>query len=200
VGKAGGVETHHIFCRDIAECEAREPTREFQVLRAVRCLADAAALGTVVRKQLEEHLASDAASLASKGSKIYYLASGDTVVSQLLISPGPLIELDVPRGTELDIGTDRAFLSYLYTPLARRRTGAARRLLRLVCAELARQGTAGLVAHVRATNVPSLNAFRASGWERIGTVWTRRSRRWLRYSGLDARGVSVKLVPERDPK
>jgi ribosomal protein S18 acetylase RimI-like enzyme len=193
LGRAGGVEAHHVFGRDsTAVPSLNAASSPGEVVGCVDSPQGATSLGASLRDRLEQHFSRSLAELVGAGGRVYFLAGEDSVLSQLLISPGPHVTLDAPHGIELDIGVDRAFLSYLYTPQLHRRTGAAKRLMRLVLADIAERWPAGVIAHVRATNVPSLNAFRTGGWEQIGTFWTRSHGDWLRCVGLERRGIAAR--------
>jgi ribosomal protein S18 acetylase RimI-like enzyme len=197
-GKAGGVETHHVFSRDLAILDTREPAPVgTESLHTIRSSGAALEIDAVLRDQLEHNFALGVTNLAAAGWEIYFLSAAGTIVSQLLIRPGPRIALDVPTGIELDIGIDRAFLSYLYTSPAHRRSGAARRLLESACSQLSQRRYGAIIAHVRATNVPSLNAFRTGGWKQIGTIWTGRSRNWLRCTRLEMHGITATRTLDR---
>lgn len=189
-GKIARLETHQVFSRRLAPLvDAMPRNEECGLFRSIRSDSDVMMLEPVIREQLEAHLAKGLHGLASEESAVFFLSKDRIVLSQLLIRRGPRILLDSPSGIELEIGADRDFLSYLYTPQEHRRTGAARRLLELVCVELQRERRASLIAHVRATNVPSLNAFRTGGWQQIGTLWSRAEGDWIAAVKLRAHGI-----------
>jgi ribosomal protein S18 acetylase RimI-like enzyme len=178
-------ETHHVFGHGLRPTTnhsgAACPKLDF---RSVRSLGAANDLDAKLRDQLEEHLSKNLGGICSRGGGVYFLTDAGNVVSQLTIDIGPLIRVDVPAGLVMDIGATRAFLSYLHTEEPYRRTGAARNLMQFVADELRKDGVEQLVSHVRTTNVPSLNAFRRSGWMELGTIWTRTSGSLLLSPGL----------------
>lgn len=195
LNKASGVETHRIFSKSLSKVSVPTTLDDHAyVLQSVRSRSDESALDPVLRHQLEQHVADGLAQLVSNGVEVFFLTSDRMVLSQLIICRGPRITIDSPAGVSMDIGRRRAFLSYLYTSEKHRRTGAAKRLMQYVCWEFRRRGYEALIAHVRATNVPSLSTFRYAGWQEIGTIWTRTPANWLFCTGLVAHGIRARRV------
>lgn len=194
-----GVETHHMFSRAVSQARpsAFASEREY-TLHSVRSRSDEAVLGSDIRDELERHLATSLLQLVSADVEIHFLTAVREIVAQLIICPGPRVVVDSPARVVLELGAGRAFLSYLYTPPEYRRKGAAKQLLQLVCAQLHGRGYSTVVAHVRTTNVPSLNTFRNSGWEQVGTIWTRARGNWLASSGLKRYGISATRASENE--
>jgi GNAT superfamily N-acetyltransferase len=126
---------------------------------------------------LGAHTGKSVADLLSRGTSVYFLTDAERLVCQLLVTPGDRVRVDTPSGLVLSIGSACAFVSYVYTHEAYRRTGAARRLLAEAEADLARLGITHVFAHVSATNVPSLQTFRKAGWRQSGVmVFSRKGR------------------------
>lgn len=192
VKKIARLEAYYVLSadckRDAEEGDARgEPFR----LGLVETPRDIRVIGLNIRAQLEQHLGRALAILVSERAITYFLADDDQVVCQVVISQGPRVRLDTPEGLTLDIGPRSLFLSYLYTHERYRRMGAAQRLMRFASIHSAQRGYERTIAHVSATNVPSLNVFAGSSWLRIGTIWTGwRDRRFLAI-GLSAHGVEL---------
>jgi GNAT superfamily N-acetyltransferase len=101
--------------------------------------------------------------LGGRGS-LHLLMIEDALAAQLTIARGPMCRLDSPP-LSLSMAATDAFLSYLYTWPRHRRHGAARQLISSTVNDLAARNIHRVVAHIRATNVPSLAAFEHAGWK-----------------------------------
>lgn len=189
------IEAHYVFAQflDRTTCNCSWLSRQFE-LRAVRSVAAANEIDPDLRMQLEQHLPDGLTELCLKGGRIFFLIDDRSVVCQLLLNSGSRIHLDVPAGVTLDIGDQRAFVSYLHTDAGYRRMGAATALLQHVGSELLREGLRQVLAHIRTTNVPSLSVFRQSGWLRLGTLWTPTGGGWLGDSGLARHGIRASMT------
>lgn len=166
-------------------------------LRAVDGAAARAALSPELYDRLETNTGRGLQRINDGGGIVYFLAAGDDdVACQLNISPGPVVEVDTPALLRFDLAPGIAFLSYLFTHERHRRRGAAGELIQAVRADLARRGFREIVAHVSATNIPSLTTFRRDGWERAGIIATTTGGRLLGTSGLDRRRVGVRNLRE----
>jgi ribosomal protein S18 acetylase RimI-like enzyme len=191
--RLGRIEAYRVFalsCVSEVSTANDEPPRF--TFRHVLTGRDIGVIGDGVRAQLEDHLGRGLDRLVAEGSTTYFLADNDQVVCQLIIAKRSSIHLDMPTGLVLEIGPKSAFLSYLYTHDRYRRIGAAQQLLHFVSNHLAQSGYERAVTHVSATNVPSLNAFAASKWTRIGTIWTTQHSRRFVARGLSKYGVTVR--------
>jgi hypothetical protein len=107
--------------------------------------------------------------LLNRGGSLHLLLIGDSLAAQLSIEPGPACRIDSPP-LYLSMGERDTFLSHLYTWPAFRRRGAAPRLIAATVSSLSARNIQRIVAHVRATNVPSLAAFERAGWKGGATV------------------------------
>lgn len=116
--------------------------------------------------------------LLASGIHVYVLIEGEHVVGQLNIAAGPTAMADFPAFTVHCTEKD-AFLSYLFTRPASRRSGAARELLRFVEYDLTCRGFARVLTHVMKTNVPSLGTFKKAGWGEVGFLLSDRRGRLL---------------------
>lgn len=178
-----------------ADADARPSHRSR--LRAVDGAAARAALSPALYERLETNTGRGLQRINDADGIVYFLAAGeDDVACQLNISRGPVVEVDTPALLRFDLAPGIAFLSYLYTHERHRRQGAAGELIRAVRADLARRGFSEIVAHVSATNVPSLTTFRRDGWKRAGTIATTTGGRLLGTPGLDRRRVGVRNLRE----
>lgn len=82
-----------------------------------------------------------------------------------------------------------AFLSYLYTWPGYRRLGAAKRLISSTASDLAAHDIHRVIAHIRATNVPSLAAFEHAGWESEANILCTLGGRLLMAPGAKKSGL-----------
>ena len=107
--------------------------------------------------------------LLNRGGSLHLLLIDNLLAAQLSIEPGPTCRIDSPP-LYLSMGERDTFLSHLYTWPAFRRRGAAQRLVAATVSSLSGRSVQRIVAHVRATNVPSLAAFERAGWKGGATV------------------------------
>jgi ribosomal protein S18 acetylase RimI-like enzyme len=136
-------------------------------------------------------------SLLARGNRLYVLVEGTDPVCQLSIYHGPSVDVDTPGQLRFAFGPDKAFLAYLYTHARHRRRGTASLLLPLVAQDLRARGIEHILAHVGATNVPSLNTFSRSGWKIVGKFVANRHGRLAHVSsGLD--GLSISPIPDAE--
>lgn len=125
------------------------------------------ALSDIPSKIIEraaEQCGSNPQQLLKRGGSLHLLLAGDSLVAQLSIERGPVCRIDSPP-LYLDMAETDAFLSYLYTWPAYRRRGAAQRLIAATVSDLSTRNVHRVIAHVRATNVPSLAAFQRANWK-----------------------------------
>jgi hypothetical protein len=115
-----------------------------------------------------EQCGSNPKQLLRRGGSLHLLLAGDLLVAQLSIERGPICRVDSPP-LYLGMGETDAFLSYLYTWPAYRRRGAAQCLIAATVSDLSTRNVHRVIAHVRATNVPSMAAFQHAKWK-IGTM------------------------------
>jgi GNAT superfamily N-acetyltransferase len=119
-------------------------------------------------EQAAEQCGSNPKKLLRRGGSLHLLLAGDSLIAQLSIERGPICRIDSPP-LYLGMAETDAFLSYLYTWPAYRRRGAAQRLIAATVSDLSTRDVHRVIAHVRATNVPSLAAFQHANWK-IGTM------------------------------
>lgn len=115
-------------------------------------------------EQLSEQCGPNPEQLLGRGGSLHLLLSGDSLVAQLTIECGPGIQIDAPP-LRLEMDEGDGFLSYLYTWPSYRRRSAAQRLIAAAVSDLSTRNVKRIIAHIRATNVPSLAAFRNAGWK-----------------------------------
>lgn len=149
-------------------------------------------------RQLDANNGCTCAVTTANGGRVYALRSGDDVVCQARVEFGEM-RTDTPLPILIHVGPRNAFLSYLHTSAAYRRSGAARALLALIAAHLADEGRwRYCLCHVQSTNVRSLNAFRSAGWRPVAAIWTTKDR--LLYVSRGALARSLPLAIERLPE
>lgn len=129
--------------------------------------------------------------LIERGGSLHLLLSGDALMAQLRIDRGPHCRIDSPP-MDLSMAESDAFLSYLYTWPNYRRLGAAGYLITATISDLSRQGTHRVLAHVRATNVPSLAAFEHAGWRTCGMILCTLSGRLLMAPGAATAALGIR--------
>lgn len=131
--------------------------------------------------------------LLRRGGSLHVLVTDDSLVAQLNIEHGPSCRVDSPP-LLLGMAENDAFLGYLYTWPAYRRQGAARRLIAATVSDLSARNVHRILAHVRATNVPSLAAFEHAGWKTGATILCTLSGRLLMAPGAASAGLTVRPV------
>ena len=128
-------------------------------------------------------------SLVERGGSLHLLLAGDSLVAQLNIERGPSCRINAPS-LHLAMGESDAFLSHLYTWPEYRRQGAARYLIAASVNNLSMYKIRRVIAHVRATNVPSLAAFEHAGWKNGATIICTLSGRLLTAFGAARAGLT----------
>jgi hypothetical protein len=123
----------------------------------------------------------------SKGS-LHLLMIGDALAAQLTISRGPKTRVDSPP-LSLSMAATDAFLSYLYTWPGYRRLGAAKQLISSTVSDVAAHDIHRVIAHIRATNVPSLAAFERAGWKSEANILCTLGGRLLMAPGAERSGL-----------
>ncbi len=131
--------------------------------------------------------------LIERGGSLHLLLSGDSLIAQLRIDHGPHCRVDSPP-LDLRMAQSDAFLSNLYTWPNYRRLGAAGYLINATISDLSRQGTHRVLAHVRATNVPSLAAFKNAGWGTCGMILCTLSGRLLMAPGAASAALCIRTA------
>ncbi|MDN5752159.1 MAG: GNAT family N-acetyltransferase [Nitrosospira sp.] len=131
--------------------------------------------------------------LVGRGGSLHLLVAGDSLVAQLSIERGPNCRVDSPP-LLLGMAETDAFLGYLYTWPAYRRQGAARCLIAATVSDLSPHNVRRILAHVRATNVPSLAAFEHAGWKTGATILCTLSGRLLMAPGAARARLTVRPV------
>jgi hypothetical protein len=129
--------------------------------------------------------------LLSRGGSLHLLLIDNSLAAQLSIEPGPFCRIDSPS-LRLSMGEKDTFLSHLYTWPAFRRRGAAQRLIAATGSSLSTRNVQRIVAHVRATNVPSLAAFEHAGWKGKATIICTLGGRLLLAPGVAKAGFSFR--------
>jgi GNAT superfamily N-acetyltransferase len=125
--------------------------------------------------------------LGSKGS-LHLLMIGDALAAQLTISRGPETRVDSPP-LSLSMAATDAFLSYLYTWPGYRRLGVAKQLISCTVSNVAAHDIHRVIAHIRATNVPSLAAFERAGWKSEANILCTLGGRLLMAPGAERSGL-----------
>ncbi len=131
--------------------------------------------------------------LIERGGSLHLLLSGDSLIAQLRIDHGPNCRIDSPP-MDLSMAESDAFLSYLYTWPNYRRLGAAGCLITATMSDLSRRGTHRMLAHVRATNVPSLAAFEHAGWRTCGMILCTLGGRLLLAPGVASAALGIRAA------
>lgn len=109
-------------------------------------------------------IASESGFHFTKQCSHHVLLNEDQVIAQLSICSDTLCLVDDPK-LILELSDGDVFLGYLYTWPDFRRRGAAQLLIAMAEQQLYQQGAKRIVTHVRATNVPSLAAFKRLGYQ-----------------------------------
>lgn len=131
--------------------------------------------------------------LLNRGGSLHLLLIDNSLAAQLSIEPGPACRIDSPP-LHLSMGEKDTFLSHLYTWPAFRRRGAAQRLIATTVSGLSKRNVQRIVAHVRATNVPSLAAFEHAGWKGGATILCTLSGHLLLAPGAARVGLGFRSV------
>lgn len=143
-----------------------------------------------MRERLAEQCGSSPQQLFGRGGSLHLLMTGDSLVAQLSIERGPSCRIDSPP-LHLGMAETDAFLGYLYTWSAYRRQGAAQCLIAATVSDLATRNINRVIAHVRATNVPSLAAFKHAGWKTGATILCTLNGRLLMAPGATRAGLTL---------
>jgi hypothetical protein len=144
-----------------------------------------------VLERVAEQCGSDPKQLFRRGGSLHLLMTGDSLVAQLSIERGPSCRIDSPP-LYLGMAETDAFIGYLYTWPAYRRQGAATCLIAATVNDLATQNIHRVIAHVRATNVPSLAAFKHAGWKTGATILCTLNGRLLMATGATRAGLTLR--------
>jgi RimJ/RimL family protein N-acetyltransferase len=153
-----------------------------------------AALSSVSSDMLErivEQCGSSPKQLFRRGGSLHLLLTRDSLVAQLSIERGPSCRVDSPP-LHLHMAATDAFMGYLYTWPSYRRQGAAQCLIAATVSDLSMQNIHRVIAHVRATNVPSLAAFEHGGWKTGATVLCTLRGRLLMAPGATRTGLTLR--------
>ena len=144
-----------------------------------------------MRERLAEQCGSSPKQLFGRGGSLHLLLTGDSLVAQLSIERGPSCRVDSPP-LHLGMAETDAFLGYLYTWPAYRRQGAAKCLIAATVNDLATQNINRVIAHIRATNVPSLAAFKHAGWRTGATILCTLNGHLLMAPGVTRAGLTLR--------
>jgi hypothetical protein len=155
-------------------------------------------LSSDIIERAVEQCGSNPKQLLRRGGSLHLLLAGDSLVAQLSIERGPACRIDSPS-LYLGMAETDAFLSYLYTWPAYRRRGAAQRLIAAAVSDLSTRNVHRVIAHVRATNVPSLAAFERADWRTGAMMLCTLSGRLLMAPGAANAGLSFRSANEPVP-
>lgn len=147
-------------------------------------------LSSALLEQVAQQSGSGPAQLLERSGSLHLLLAGDALVAQLSIERGPSCRVHNPP-LILSMAETDAWLGYLYTWPAYRRQGAARCLIAATERDLATRNVGRLIAHVRATNVPSVAAFEGAGWQTGAMILCTLSGRLLIAPGAARVGLSI---------
>lgn len=156
--------------------------------------AQLAALLPSVRSQLGAQSGAGPELLLQRGASLHALLCGEAVVAQLNIESGPACEVDDPK-LALHLADGDGFLGYLHTWPEFRRRRAAQLLIATTEQSLHERGLKRLVTHVRATNVPSIAAFKNLNYRFNAMVFSKTSGTLLGALGM--RRLGLQALPER---
>lgn len=123
-------------------------------------------------KQLEKQSGMSIINLLKNNNSIYALLDENNVVSQINIYWGKHAKVDYPVNLTIHIKFDDVFVGYLFTSPHYRGRGCAKILMDMAKQDVFNFGYSRMIAHIRSTNVPSLKAFRKSGWQQSGWIIT----------------------------
>ncbi|MGH8853712.1 MAG: GNAT family N-acetyltransferase [Telluria sp.] len=128
--------------------------------------------------QIEPHTGSGVRRVLAQGGRIYALVEDGAVRAQTRVDVGTA-PTESPCVLTFEVGPGNAFLSFLYTHSTSRRGGWAKKLLVATASSLTQEGLQVCLAHVQATNLPSVNTFQSLGWQHAGWLLASRSGRYL---------------------
>jgi ribosomal protein S18 acetylase RimI-like enzyme len=188
------VEVYGFFARVLHEELA--PVPEGMRFIALRREADLAEISADLLRQLDSQSGAGVRALLAGETHVYALAAADGVACQTNISTRALF-VDSPIPMNITLRERDTFLAFLYTYPRFRRRGLAETLIRLVCHSLAEQGYARCLCHVRMSNVPSLAAFRRTGWRRVASLVTSTGGKLLAAPGAARTGLQLTPVADR---
>jgi ribosomal protein S18 acetylase RimI-like enzyme len=160
----------------------------------LRTPAELAALAPGVRAQLAAQSGAGPELLLQRGASLHTLLCGQAVVAQLNIESSPVCAVDDPK-LLLRLAEGDGFLGYLHTWPQFRRRSAAQQLIAATEQSLHERGFKRLVTHVRATNVPSIAAFKNLDYRFNALVFGKTSGRLLGALGM--RRLGLQAEPER---
>ena len=146
-------------------------------------------------RSVTEQCGSRPEELFARAGSLHLLFVGKALAAQLSIDKGPSCRIDSPP-LQLDMSESDTFMSYLYTWPTYRKLGAARHLIAATVNDLSERDACRVLAHIRATNVPSTAAFRRAGWRSCGTVLCTSSGRFLMAPGLARAGLVMRSARE----
>ena len=152
--------------------------------------AELAALVPAVRAQLAAQSGAGPELLLQRGASLHTLLCGEAVVAQLNIESSPACEVDDPK-LALHLAEGDGFLGFLHTWPEFRRRGAAQLLIAATEQSLRARGLKRLVTHVRATNVPSIAAFKNQGYRFNALVFSKTSGAFVGALGLRRLGLQA---------
>jgi GNAT superfamily N-acetyltransferase len=158
---------------------------------SIHTAAALSGLSSDLLEQVAGRSGSGPGKLVGRGGSVHLLLAGDALVAQLSIERGPSCRIDTPP-VVLGMAATDAWLGYLYTWPAYRRLGAARWLIAATENDLTTRNIHRLIAHIRATNVPSVATFEHSGWQPGGTILCTLSGRLLAAPGAARIGLSIR--------
>ena len=162
-------DTHLVLGVSLAATPANAPSG--MTILHLSALSDMAALPDDLLRQIRANSEPALEDVVSQRGSIFAYIHGNQVACQLNIAVNR-VTVNTPTRLQVSLGPSDAFLYELGTTPAYRRRGLATHFIATVSSILAANGFSRCICHVRATNVPSLAAFRASGWRPIGRIIT----------------------------
>jgi GNAT superfamily N-acetyltransferase len=187
------IQVHHVYMIDLVTTTACLPADEHLEAHVLATVDDLRGLPPGIEQQLNEQTGQSCLRLLQRGARIYYFSEGEVVACQLNILRDEVI-VDSPCDLAFRFEPEDTFLNYLHTRERYRGRGLARTLIRHACADLAAVGSRRCFAHIRATNHPSLTAFRNAGWKLAGRIVTTTSKRFIAAPGCKESRMQVRAI------
>lgn len=129
-----------------------------------------------------------------RGERAFILLEDSDLVCQLFMSHENC-QTDTPIPLELNINNKWWFLSFLYTSEKYRNKGMANKLIKFACSELKKLRFSKCIAHIRSTNLASINSFEKSGWTKIASLYSIPKRNLLINPGAARRKhINIKSI------
>lgn len=193
IGRLLRLDVYYFLVRDLASYATasslgRSQSPEFLKLTSLNDLAKA---GPVLRNTLSLHSGRSPDIVINDGGAMYAFRNGASVCAQLNVQLSPISTVDTPIPMQICAAEDTAFLSFLYTYPEYRGRSMARKLIAATSHDLERMGLKRFLTHVSASNIPSLLAFKAAGWQKAGLIITSKKGQIVWTRKLEEHGVLV---------